>query len=469
MQTRQWSLARRQHVFLLAFLTIGALALGAAGAWFIEDFAERTSDRVLRASVNAISETIALEKGRVTLEVPPGAFGMLEDSARDNVFYSVRSGTQSITGYDDFPSAQPPPADATNYRYLFYRGQRVRVATQARYLTDDHPPVVVQVAETLDERSALVRRMLLGLIVLEAIFVGLAAALIAPAVRWGIMPITRLQHAIADRRGSEFGFAPLEVSQAPAELRGLIETFNTLLARLDSATRRVREFTADASHQMRTPLAALRAHLHLAADDPGADAASSLAKADIAAVRLQRLLDQLLILARSEGTAERDITTNVAAVCQEVALEAASLAAARDIDLHLEAEKNIEASVDPVLLTELVTNLIDNAIAYNRPKGTVVVRAYRVGDAPVIEVEDDGPGIPPQDRERVFNRFVRLSRDQNAGGSGLGLAIVRSLADIAGARVALMDGSGNSGLLVRVIFSAPRSSKARKAHESQAA
>lgn len=454
----RWSLARRQLVVLVSSLTGVALLLGLSGSWYIHNFAERTSDRVLRASANAVSETVTLERGRISLEVPPGAFGMLEDSARDNVYYVVRSGRQIITGYADFPVAATMPApDETLYRYDRYLGQNVRVATQARYLTDNHLPVVVEVAETLDERGLLERRMLTGLVALEIALVAFAALLIRPAVNWGLQPLTRLRLAMDARKANADVFVPLDATQAPWELRGLIETFNNLLQRLNHTTRRVREFTADASHQMRTPLAALRAHLHLArqADITEAERQTALAEVDASADRLQRLLNQLLALARSENVlkqAARSVELN--ALVAETARELAPRAIRRGIEIHFDADSPVMAAIDPLILAEMLGNLIDNAIHYGREDGCIILRVLRDQGEAVIEVEDDGPGIPPDQRTTVFQRFHRLPRDYDTHGSGLGLAIVRSLADTAGVRVELGDGANGGdaspGLLVRL-------------------
>lgn len=454
-----WSLGRRQLVVLISSLTLTAMLLGVGGSWYISGFAERTSDRVLRASVSSIAETVAIEGGKVTLEVPPGAFGMLEDSARDNVYYSVSSGLTTITGYPSFPIPEIKPApDETTYRYGEFLGQPVRIATQARYLPRTSQPVVVQVAETLDERRDLTRRMLIGLAVLETLMIVVAAVLMRPAVRWGISPLTRLQKTIEARDAGRRGFQPIDVTGVPQELRSLVGTFNTLLARLDNAVRRTREFTGDASHQMRTPLAALRTHLLLLkreypADLPGHQ---SLAEVEGAAVRLQRLLSQLLALARSDDALDLGRHSVPPIDLTEVAIDAARdlapQAIGAGIEIHFEANGPIFAAANPLIVAEMVTNLTDNAIRYNHPGGNVTVRTSADPEGCYIDVEDDGPGIPLTEREAAFGRFYRLQRDHDTNGSGLGLAIVQSLATAAGAKVLLLDRPSGQGLLARIAF-----------------
>lgn len=459
-QARQWSLANRQLVLLASSLTIIALLLGLGGAWYIAGFAERTSDRVLRASVSSISETIALEDGRIVLEVPPGAFGMLEDSARDNVYYVVRHGARTITGYADFPDSANlrPAADATAFRYDRYLGQDVRVATQARYVPRTSEPVIVEVAETLDERDSLTSAMLLRLAALEAMLVFMAAVLIRPAIRWGLLPLTKLQNKIALRGAGQPATQAIKADEVPQELRGLITTFNLLLSRLEDATRRIRDFTGDASHQMRTPLAALRTHLLLAMRH-GSDARegqAALQEVEAAAVQLQRLLTQLLALARSEdaltASAEYACIFDMSRQVREVAAEFAPKAIAAGLDIMVDADQPVHVAGNPLIAAEMLSNILDNSIRYSHTGGVIKVRCFAEGSRAVVEFEDSGPGIPEAERAAVFNRFYRLKRDQQIDGSGLGLAIVKSVADASDATVELLDGTGGCGLLVRLEF-----------------
>lgn len=459
-RARKWSLANRQLFLLASSLTIIALLLGLGGAWYIQGFTERTSDRVLRASVNAIAETVAVENGQVTLEVPPGAFGMLEDTARDNVYYAVRIGAKTITGYRDFPHVEGTVASAeeTLFRYDRYLDQPVRVATRARYLPRNRQPVIVEVAETLDERQALSRAMLFRLVLLEALLVMMAALLIRPAIRWGLLPLTKLQRQISAREPHPQANLPIETAGVPFELRGLVDTFNLLLGRLDSSIKRVRDFTGDASHQMRTPLAALRTHLMLVRrhGTQSLDGASALAEVESAAIRLQRLLSQLLALARSDdalasGVDQRQ-SYDLAQLVRDVTGEHAPDAVRNGIEIALEAEEFMLTNGDPLIVSEMIGNVLDNAIRYIPSGGRVAVRCIKAGSHALIEVEDDGPGIPPDQRTLVFNRFYRLSRDREMDGSGLGLAIVRSLAEATGATVQLEEGHDGKGLKVSFGF-----------------
>jgi two-component system sensor histidine kinase TctE len=438
-----------------------ALVLGAGGAWAIHSLVEAVNDRLLGASARAVAETLEVQEGAITLDLPPWALGMLENPSRDNIYYNVYEGDRLLTGYPNLP---PPGArefdtDHTVFRYGEYRGQRVRIAAEARRLPRIRDLVVVQVAETLEARRTLSRKMLIQLVVLEVALIALASFLIPIGVRWGMAPLTRLRRGMDARTASDF--TPLPLADVPRELRDLVTTFNTLLARLDTAVEGMRRFTADASHQMRTPLSILRTHIGVLKTQVEERARSeSIADIEAATDRLQRLLIQLLALARAEGAEPSGLALNeidVSATARSVAEDHAPQALRAGVDLHLlmEGREPYVARSDQVLLTEMLSNLVDNAVRYNTRGGNVIIRVVGDDEQVAVEVEDDGPGIPEDERDKVFTRFYRLNRDQSRPGSGLGLSIVQVLAQILGARVELTSGKDNRGLRVRVVFQRP--------------
>ena len=459
------SLVRRLLWALVGSLTAVALVLGTGGAWLIDRIVESTADRLLGASARAIAETLAVEEGQITLDLPPFALGMLENNARDNVYYSVRHSGRLITGYPDLPTAAPTDVDLeqASFRYERYRGARIRVAAEARRLPRIDGVIVVQVAETLDARHDLAQRMLLGLAALEAVLVGMAALLVWPAVRWSLGPVTRLRETMDARSATRADFTPLPLQGVPSELAGLVVGFNALLHRLEGSVEGMRRFTADASHQMRTPLAILRTHLALLRKHGTASEAgqASLADIQLATDRLQSLLTGLITLARTEeaepGTGAKE--ADLCKLARQVVADLSPAASAAQVDLQLTAPKRpIRAAVDPLLMAELLANLVDNAIRYNEPGGRVTLAVSADPEGSLIVVEDDGPGIPPAHRERVFERFYRLPRDQKHAGSGLGLSIVAALARRLSATLALSEGRGGEGLRVALRLPSRRSS-----------
>jgi two-component system sensor histidine kinase TctE len=453
------SLTGRLLVALILPTATLALMLGVGGALFIGRIVEGVNDRLLETSARSIADTLALEHDEVTLDLPPSAFGMLENDERDNVYYSVYVGSDLLTGYADLPRVQTRPDryDDTRFAYASYRGSPIRLVAVVRRVPRVEAPVVVQVAETLDSRSGLWRRLLVGLLVLEVVLIVPLAVLVPIAVRWGLRPLAEVRQEIDNR--SPIDFTPLTLNRVPTELRSFVTAFNGLLLRLQEAMEGVRRFTADASHQMRTPLSILRAHLQVLQREGLQSAAgqASLADIDAATNRLQRLLTQLLALARAEGNREGLAhlarSVDLTALTRSVAEEYVPAALRDGIEIQFEADGEVVVRTVEEFARELIANLVDNAIRYNRPSGTVWLRVEALPGARRVVVEDDGPGIPEAMRAEVFKRFSRLDRDRSVHGSGLGLAIVKVLADALEADVRLGDGQ-KGGLRVEIVFPA---------------
>jgi len=254
---------------------------------------------------------------------------------------------------------------------------------------------------------------------------------------------------------------PVPTTQSPDELGSMAQALETLRTSALEAERlqlAMNRFTADASHQMRTPLTILRTHISVLGGLIPRDHAaySSLKDIQEAADRLQRLLIQLLKLARADGGPSLDRESgaiDLREVVQGIAAKHAPQAMEAGIDLHFEADQRpFPAQANPIMINEIFANLIDNAIRYNNAGGSVVIRLFDEKGRHVVDVEDDGPGIPDAEREKVFTRFYRLSRDQSRVGSGLGLAIVQSLAATLNAEIRMSAGAENRGLRVRVSF-----------------
>ena len=273
-------------------------------------------------------------------------------------------------------------------------------------------------------------------------------------------PMKILIGAIARLSRREFDEA-VPSTGSPDELGSMAQALESLRASALEAERlqqAMSRFTADASHQMRTPLTILRTHISVLGGliPKGNEAYSSLNDIQEAADRLQRLLIQLLKLARADGSKpleQESATIDLREVIQEIAAKHVPSALEASIELHFEAEqRSFPTRANPIMINEIVANLIDNAIRYNDPGGSVVIRLVDGQGRHVVEIEDDGPGIPEAEREKVFTRFYRLNRDQNRVGSGLGLAIVQSLATTLNAEISMSTGASNRGLRVRVSF-----------------
>ena len=443
-------------------LGIFALLLGLGGALVIQASVQAVNDRILGAASRAIAESLAMDEGQIALNLSPAIFGMLEDNERDNVYYSVRHGKAVLTGYPDLPDIAPRGLRDLQVHFgsATYRGHEVRIVAEGRRLPGLAEPLVIQVAETIEARERIARRLLVALALLEGMLIALALLLLPLAVRWGMVPLRRLSAEMDRRAGADL--TPLPTNAVPTELRDLVRAFNDMLARLDGALQSMRRFTADASHQMRTPLSILRTHIALLKGmvPPTADARESLEDIDQASARLQHLLVQLLALARADHAITADVPlaqVDLVELARTVAAEHAPAAVQEGVELAFEGEEPVPTiQTQPALAGELLSNLVDNAIRYNRAGGRVCVEVERRGNEIVASVEDDGPGIAAADRERVFDRFTRLDRDASRTGSGLGLPIARMLAGAIGARLTLGDGRNGRGLRAEVAFYLPQ-------------
>ena len=283
----------------------------------------------------------------------------------------------------------------------------------------------------------------------------LLAPLLALAIWWlvalTLAPLRRLAAEVRER--DEQSLQPLPTTGLPAEVGPLVNALNGLLARLGESLDTQRAFVSEAAHELRSPLTALKLQLQLltrAGDDAArADAAAQLSAGIDRAVRL---MEQLLALARSEPGAPASAmqALDLSELVRLAVADTVPLAQARGTELELFADKPVMLDCDRSALTMLVRNLADNAVRYSPPGARVELRVDAPDGAPTLQVDDSGPGIPPSDRERVFDRFYRRSSG-NEDGTGLGLAIVRSVAERHGALVELADSPlGGLRVLVRL-------------------
>jgi signal transduction histidine kinase len=314
---------------------------------------------------------------------------------------------------------------------------------------------VIQIAQPVRVRETLARaaaeRVVIPLILLLPIMIGAVAWI----VRSGLAPLRYVTSEV--QRRDVRSLTALKTDNLPEEIEPLVTELNRLLERLQRAFSAQRAFISDAAHELRSPLTALRLQLQLL--DRAPDEASrreARARLGAAVDRAIHLIEQLLALARSEpqDAALDEALVDLGSVAAEGVRDTHELAMSRNTDLGLEAEPNVLVRGNREALRVLVRNLVDNAVRYTPPHGTVQVRCRSSATQSFLEVMDSGPGIALADRERVFDRFYRRAAAQE-GGTGLGLAIVKSIAERHGALVSLNQAPGG-GLLATVSF--PRAS-----------
>jgi two-component system sensor histidine kinase TctE len=458
---RPYSLRRRLLVWLL--LAIAALGLLALIDTWNEALrtAQGVSDRVLFGSALAIAERVSIdETGGLEVDIPFSSLEMLTSAAQDKVFYRVDGPAGSfLTGYSDLATVPASPGSVA-FADDSHRGVSIRSATVMREISTGAAsiPFSVTVAESTRARSALARTILVRSILrLGVLGLGIAAV-VWVAVTVALRPLQRLGGAIADRSPDDLHSVDADT---PEEVEPLVQAINQFMARLKTAVDALRNFTGNASHQLRTPLAVVRTQLALIDRSTSPDeAAAASEKAKTALERAERVLSQLLVLARVDASASAAVVTPVdlVMVAKDVTSELVPDALAQDIDLGFEGAGMAEVAADPILLAELLRNLVSNAISYAGRGAVITVRVRDLPDGPVLEVEDNGPGLSDaqmRDAAELGRGAPRPSPQiakKQTSGMGLGLAVAFEIAKLFKANFRLDRPGTGSGLLASVDF-----------------
>jgi two-component system sensor histidine kinase QseC len=347
--------------------------------------------------------------------------------------YQIWAGENRLAAHSSGAPTHPMAEAYSVFQDRDFGGARWRVYA----LADTANQVSVHVAERYEQRDSLSNSVALRSLGTLAISLPLLALLIWFGVGRAMGPLYRIARAVGRRQLTNL--EPIPLRGVPTEATPLVEALNDLFKRLRGALENVYSFTSNAAHELRTPLAALKTHAQVAArttDD--AMRREALAQVIIGADRATYLVDQLLTLARldPEAVSLNDETTNLQAVAEEVLAELAPDALAKDIELSLSARCRGMVPGKQGMLSILVRNLVENAIRYSPRAGRVAVSLFQDGDDIVLRVADSGPGIPKEEREKIFKRFYRCL-GTGTSGSGLGLSIVQRIAEIHDAQISL--------------------------------
>jgi two-component system OmpR family sensor kinase len=308
----------------------------------------------------------------------------------------------------------------------------------------------VQVAQDLAVRRSMAGNLALRTLGPIAVMMPILMLVVWWVVSGSLDPVARVRRQVASRQADDL--SPVSENGLPDEVRPLVQELNLLFGRVRTAFDAQQNFVADAAHELRTPLAALKLQAQ------SLERADSLEARKVAVGRLTagieratRLVEQLLVLARQEANAAPRQAVDMAGVARRAVADLIGVAQARHIDLGLQRADAAEVQGQPDALMILLRNLVDNAIKYTPSGGTVDVSVAAQAGEVIVLVEDSGPGIPPAERERVFDRFYRVP-GSDAAGSGLGLAIIKSIAERHGAKLTLGESARLGGLEARVTF-----------------
>jgi two-component system sensor histidine kinase TctE len=374
----------------------------------------------------------------------------------DKTFFSMLDDRGTLAAGDGKLALPPPDADSED-NSTFYDttvdGEKVRaIFTEIHFdLSGEAHTWRILIGETRNKRRMLASDILTGFVAPQAFVIMLAAALVILGIKQGLAPLELLRSAVARRTHTDM--QPLQVQEVPIEVQPLLQEINNVLGRLRAILEMQQRFTADAAHQLRTPLAGLTAQTDLARTQKNPPQTEhALDQIKEVTTRLNHVVCQLLSLARNEQGAERVLrmeAIDLANLARETTMGWVNTAIERGIDLGFDCPLQfIEITGDEIRIKELLDNLLDNALRYI-PRGSQIT--VSVNPDCSLCVEDNGPGIPPEERENIFDRFHRL-QDNESEGSGLGLAIVKEITEIHGGTVTVTEGSHGRGALFQVRF-----------------
>ena len=423
--------------------------------------ADHVFDSWLLDSAHSIAHEVREERGELRFIAAEDAIEMFEWDELDETYFHISdSQGRKIAG----DLGTPLPIDFARLRDgpLYFDvpiGERAGRLVMIMRKIGEHGEVVVQVAETLNKRREMTT-VVLSLVAAKKTALLLAAMIaIGIAIRRGLAPLRRLADHIATRSPREL--TPVSAADAPDEMRILIDNTNNLLERIDHMLGAHEKFIGNIAHQIRTPLAGLKLQTQLALEEPCSDnVRASLDAIAAAADHMTHVNSQLLKLARAELAFDRGTRAaeaDLVALSRACLYDLAPTAREHEVEVIVESEaEHLDIEGDPALIQEMLRNLVENAILYGRPHGHVWVTLESTSMGARIIVEDDGPGIPIEEREQIFERFYR--RPSSPGdGSGLGLPIVREIARAHGADVRLDSRAADSG--TRFVIDLPRAAQ----------
>jgi two-component system sensor histidine kinase TctE len=436
------------------------LVIGSVLALTVRAYARRAADeafdRVLTASALSIADTVAIEEGAVAVDIPYSAFAILGTSRLNRVFYRITAPDGSlVTGSPTLGLDIPAnPNETLHLHDAIYRGEPVRIAAVQRYRADTVTGtggwIGIQVAETREARRELAGQLTLNGMLPAVAIALLACGLILASVRSAFSPLRLIESNLRARRPSDLSRIETEV---PAEVSALVSALNDFMDRLGSVLDGVKRVTADAAHQLRTPLAAIQAQAEVALEEVAGERVKRRLtrihhNAREAGLLANQLLSDATTLHRLE-TQERevvDVGQSVQDALQMLRAESAYAGLMQSLALHMEGSA-LRVMAEPVVLREMVRNIVENAFIH--APGPTLVRLFERQGQAVLQVMDRGPGIPDSAKGRVFQRFVRA--DHRSAGSGLGLAIAKDVAVAFGGAIAVADREGG-GLVVEVVL-----------------
>lgn len=449
----------RRHLLSWLLIPITLLFFIGAGVTYglAVDFATDAFDDALLDSAHSVAGRLRFTKSQLTVDMPPAARAILKHGYRDNTYYQIIATDGTVINGDIY-IPDPPKGKKVGAEEFFYDGiideHPVRIGITRVPLPKSKGHIIIKIAETTLGRTQLIQSIFLGVLIPQVVLIVLSGLAVWLGVARGLAPLGRLREAVESKNPSDL--RPLSETNVPKEVKPLVLSINKLLHRLQEDRDSQKRFVSNAAHQLRTPLAGLKTQTELALrQSDQAEIEESLKHIHTSASRATRLAQQLLALARLDPSVFQNIgreTLDLNNIARDASRELVAQAIAKKIDLGFEGCHDAQViRGDRASLYEMMVNLIENAVFYTQAGGSITVRVKNGSKGPIFSVEDNGPGIPSEERERVFERFYRVLGNKE-NGSGLGLAIVREIAEAHQATVTLNDGTDGKGTLVEVCF-----------------
>lgn len=447
---------KSQLLFFLLLPLCSVWLLTACGAYFLaEHFANKTFDRELLNSADSIIARLRSDPVKIWIDMPPAAQAILRHNYRDKIYYQVLKPDGTRISGDAF---LPKPvrrfdSPVPSFRFAKLNGEDVRIVrVKANLGGNEEQVVMVQVAQTLNALHEMFHQILLSIVIPQVFMIIFGALCVSYGVKRGLIPLVVLERELSLR--SQHDLSPVRSNNTPIEIKPLIDALNALLEKLRQDIDQQQRFVTNAAHQFRTPLAGIKTYIYAAKRLP-ADARMTemLAKIESGVDRLTHLSNKLLVLAKAEphtnDISHQPVDLNF--IASEMTADFVPEALPRGTELSfIGSEKPAMVNGELSDLAELTSNLIENAIIYTQEGGNVSVRVTN-GDAVRLTIQDNGPGIPESEREKVFERFYRVL-GTSAQGSGLGLPIVKEIALAHKATVEISDSTSGKGTTVIVTF-----------------
>jgi two-component system, OmpR family, sensor histidine kinase TctE len=443
------------RVTLLRWLVPAMVLMVFVGSINAYSIAYRTAilayDRALLDTALALSGQVQNTKGHLTLNLPEEAKEILLTDKFDQIFYRV-------VGADgreiDGDTRLPMPANflqLNHWRYYDAKIGEIPVRVAALFTEKEGLQLTILSAETLIKRKKVFSEILVGLLLPELVLGGVTFLLFWLGIRAGLRPLENLKQQLSNR--SQNDLRPIATEDMVLEIHPVINELNQLLIKLDESLMAQRNFVSDAAHQLRTPIAALLTQLEFMLREPEGPKHLQVKAVLAGAERMAHLVHQLLALARAEPTMSTSgQCVELDGLIRETANTMVVKAIAKEIDLGFELNP-AKVLGSELLLQEAISNLIDNAIRYTPPHGTVNVSCRTTKNGVILIVEDSGKGIPKAMRNQVFERFFRIP-GSGGDGCGLGLAIVRQIARQHGAKAKIGRSKDLGGAAAVIYFPA---------------